>query len=501
MADLQAPIINWQVMKGDSKAGFSEQRILLIAQGSGTNPAKSIIEDIQPSEVVLLCGAGSMATRAYDRFRKFNKANEIDIITLEQPAGGTNPQGGFKVTGDAQENKTLNLNVGDDEFDVSVTVLKDDTPEQIAQKVVTAINEEFDTDEEGHLFSAQVDGSDATLALVDFGVKGEVGNGLTITVKNRVLGCQFTSIPFTGGAGAYDVDDILGSLKKRYQTVLFDGAMKFDDVEDWLQSRVNMSNTVKGGAGITMMNGDLATLKDFANSKNSRTMTVFGNCDEMKFNALPLLATAEFGAKRALRLTDGAVLGDLVVEAQEAFGGINKASLPYHNTPMSYDEPENELIIEQVQDLNDAGISLFVPATIGVVLGTVVTLYKYDNTGIEDGTFKYLNAMDTSLAVQEYLFVNSQKEFGQTRATGGDLVQGVAMTNTLSVKAYIVGLYADMVDMALTQGGSEALKSFKKNMTVSLDVASGIYSVYAPVAIVSQFRGLNGVIAISYDFK
>ena len=113
MADLQAPIINWQVMAGDSKAGFSEQRVLIIAQGSGTNTPKAPIQDIKESEVDELCGAGSLATRAYNRFRDFNKVNEVDIITLAEPTGGTKAQGGFKATGTAGENKTLNIKVGD----------------------------------------------------------------------------------------------------------------------------------------------------------------------------------------------------------------------------------------------------------------------------------------------------------------------------------------------------------------------------------------------------
>lgn len=500
MSDLQAPIINWQVMKGDSKAGFAEQRVLIIAQGSGENPAKKVISDIQPKEVEVLCGKGSLATRAYNRFYKYNKANEVDIITLEQPSDGTSAEGGLKVVGDAQDNATLRVSIGDDEYEVKATILKGDTADNIATKIAEAINAKFDVEEEGDLFKAEVDDEDTSLVTITFGIKGEVGNGLVAKVKNRLLGCKFTEIKFTGGAGAYDTDGVLAQLNKRYQTVLFDSAMDFDAVEEWLQSRVNMTNTVKGGIGITMKNGSLSEVKEFANSKNSRTMVVFGNLDEMKFNAMPLLAVAEFGAKRALRLTDGAVLGDLVLEAQEAYGGINKSSLPYHNTPMSYDEPDDEIIIEQAVDLNDAGVSLFVPATIGVVLGTVVTLYKYDNSGIEDNTFKYLNAMDTSYAVQEYLYVNCQKEFGQTRATGGDLVAGVSMTSELSVKAYIVGLYEDLVEYALAQGSDEALKSFKKRMTVSLDVATGFYNVFAPVAIVSQFRGLNGVVAISYEF-
>lgn len=500
MSDLQAPIINWQVMKGDSNAGFAEQRVLIIAQGSGTNAAKTVISDIQPAEVELLCGAGSMATRAYNRFYKYNKYNEVDVLTLEQPSDGTAAVGGVSVVGEALENATLKLSVADDEYEVYVTVLKGDDAEAVAAKVAEAINAKFNTVEQGNFIVAEVDGADAALVTMTFGVKGEVANGLTTSVKSRVLGLSFNAQPFTGGAGSYDMEGALVKLKKRYQTVLFDSAANFDELEEWLQSRVNMSNTVKGGIGISMMNGSLATVKEFANSKNSRTMVVLGNLDEMKYNAIPLLAATEFGAKRALRLTDGAILGDLVLEAQEAYGGINKSSLPYHNTPMSYDAPADELIIEQAIDLNDAGVSLFVPATIGVVLGTMVTLYKFDNSGIEDSAFKYLNAMDTSLAIQEYLFSNCQKEFGQTRATIGDLVAGVAMTNELAVKAYLVGLYQYMVDYALVQGGRDAVKAFKARLTVTLNSATGFYNVYAPVAIVSQFRGLNGVVAISYEF-
>ena len=495
MGQLQAPIINWQVMKGDSKAGFGEQRVLIIAQGSGDNTPKTLIEDIQKNEVESLCGAGSMAQMAYERFRKYNLANEVDIITLQEPSDGTKAQGGLKVTGTAGENKTLEFKLGDDEFVVYVTILKDQSAQTIANNIVSAINAK------DYPFTASIDGNDNSLVLIDFNIKGEVGNGLVVSLKNRVVGLQFTPIQFTGGAGAYDTDGIFDGITKRYQTVLFDKATPFDIVEEWLQSRINVTNTVLGGIGITMLNGGYSDVKSFAESKNSESMVVIGNVDEMKYNAIPLLAVAEVGAKRALRLTDGAVIGDLVLEAQEAYGGINKSSLPYHNTPISYDEPQGQLIIEQVQDLNDAGVSLFVPATIGVVLGSMVTLYKYDKAGIADDTFKFLNAMDTSFAIQEYLYNNTKKEFGQTRATGGDLVAGVAMTNELSVKAYIVGLYEDMVDMALVQGGAEAIKAFKKNLSVKLDVASGVYSVYAPCAIVSQFRGLNGVVAISYEFK
>lgn len=492
---LQAPIVNWQVKAGDSTAGFGEQRILIIAQGAGTATAKTLLQDVQQTEIIALCGDGSMATRAYNRIKQFNRVNEIDIITLTEPVAGTKAQGAINVTGTATENKTLNFKLGDDEFDVAVTIVSGDTDAVVAGKIINAINATT------YPFTASIDGVDTTLALINFDIKGEIANGLTAVIKNRVAGLSFSVTEFTGGAGAYDSAGILTPLTKRYQTVIFDSAMNFDYLEDWIEARVNTSNSILGGVAISMMNGDITTVKAFANTKNSKTMVLIGNISEMKINALPLLASAEIGAKRALRLSDGAVLGDLVVEAQEAFGGISKSSLPYHNTPMSYDEPLTQITIEQVQDLNGAGVSIIVPATIGVVLGSMVTLYKFDGTGTADSTFHFLNAVDTALAIQEYLFSNTKKEFGQTRATGGALVAGVAMTNALSVKAFIVGLYEDLVNYALVQGGADAVKSFKANLTVTLDSASGVYNVFAPCAIVSQFRGLNGVVAISYDFK
>ena len=221
----------------------------------------------------------------------------------------------------------------------------------------------------------------------------------------------------------------------------------------------------------------------------------------MRYTAIPLILAAEFAAKRALRMTDGAVLGDLVIEASEAYGGQEKASLPYHNTPMSYLPPSAEISLSDLTSANAQGLSFVVPSTTGTVMGSLRTLYKHDNSGVADVTFGFLNAVDTALSIQEYLFNNCKKEFGQTRATHGGLVEGVAMTNVLSVKSFIVGLYEDLVDLALTQGGAEAVKVFKHGLTVTLDSATGFYSVFAPVAIVSQFRGLNGTVAISYDFK
>jgi hypothetical protein len=55
----------------------------------------------------------------------------------------------------------------------------------------------------------------------------------------------------------------------------------------------------------------------------------------------------------------------------------------------------------------------------------------------------------------------------------------------VSVKSYIIGLYDDLVDMALAQGGKDAKAAFIRDLTVTLDAETGTYRVLAPIATVS----------------
>lgn len=493
MSDLQAPIINFQVKAGKSKAGFTGQRVLIIGHGNGTNASGSLIKDIQPNEVSELCGEKSLCRMAYVRFRNFNKVTPIDFITLKSNNGdGADEK--LTVSGAAKESKVIRISVLDDEYTVRVSIARGNTAAQIKAKIAAGIN----TLSDRTVMTASVDSSGAIITLAGIAAGSDsIGK---VKVLDRLLGVVFTSSIGDPSSGHIDTSGIFAQLTDRYQTIVFDSMTDLAGVDRYLTEQFNTSNAVNGGVGVVMRSGSISSLKTTYAPMNSKVITVLGNPSEMAVNAIPLLAATEFAAKRSLRLTDGAVLGDIVVEAQEAFGGINKSSLPYHNTPMSYFAPVDLIDIAQVEELNKSGITLMVPQDTGTVLGSVVTLYKKDGSGVEDKTFKYLNAVDTSLAVQEYLFNNCQKEFGQTRATGGSLVEGVAMTNALSVKAYVVGLYDSLVKMALTQGGADARKSFKRNLTVTLDPTSGVYKIFAPTAIVSQLRGIDGIIAISYTF-
>lgn len=497
MSDLQAPIINFQVKAAKSKTGFTPQRALLIGKigDDGTATDAELISDIQPALVETLLGGKSIAYKAYARFRKFNKSTPIDVFTIKDKKNSTTAkaaEGTLTVTGTCLEDATLRISLGDDGYIIDVPVLTGDTADDVATKIVAIPST---------MMTGVVDGTLKSKIKYTMAFEGTSGNGAWVTVPVGALGLKFTGTKFAGGVDDVTPSTAFTNSKVRYQTVIFDKLMPSNKVSDWLDERFNSANIILGGVGFLVDQGSLATLKTKWKAINTKTLTVIANADEMRYSALPLILAAEFAAKRALRMTDGAVLGDLVIEASEAYGGQEKASLPYHNTPMSYLPPSDEISLSDLTSANADGLSFVVPSTTGTVMGSLRTLYKYDGAGVADKTFGFLNAVDTALSVQEYLFNNCKKEFGQTRATHGGLVEGVAMTNVLSVKSFIVGLYEDLVDLALTQGGAEAVKIFKHGLTVTLDSATGFYSVFAPVAIVSQFRGLNGTIAISYDFK
>ena len=496
MSDLQAPIINFQVKGAKSKAGFSPQRALLIVKVDDDASASDAhyISDLEIATAPNILGAKSIALKAFKRFRKYNKATTIDIWALKDKKNSTTAKAAMaslQVTGTSLEDVTLRISMGDDGYISYVPIVTGDTGEKVAEKIIKITNE---------MMTGVVDSTTKSKINYTMSAKGAWGNGANIRVLAGVSGLLFSSTSMAGGVDDFTVSDGFTKLTHRYQTVVFDKLTPAKTVYDWLDLRFNSPNAVNGGVGFMVDMGTVSNLKTTWGAVNSKCLTVIGNPDEMPLNAVDILLASEFAAKRALRMTDGEVLGDLVIDATEAFGGMEKASLPYHNTPMSYEQPINEISLDDLKKLNAAGVSIVVPATIGMVMGSLRTTYKVNGSGVADATFGFLNAVDTSLAVQEYLFNNCKKEFGQTRATHGDLVQGQSMTNALSVKSYIVSLYQDLADLTLAQGGADAEKAFKNGLTVTLDSTTGFYSVFAPVAIVSQFRGLNGVIAISYNF-
>ncbi len=98
--------------------------------------------------------------------------------------------------------------------------------------------------------------------------------------------------------------------------------------------------------------------------------------------------------------------------------------------------------------------------------------------------------LDTSTSVREFMFNNLKARYSQSRLTEGDLQPGRNMANQASIEAFLDSLYIILSgdEWVLVQAGESALKFFKENRSVSLDLLTGTVTVNMQVPIVVGLR-------------
>lgn len=491
--NLTDPKTSFLIKSGAGQTEISDQKVLIIAEAEGTSSPKEIVKNPLLSKVNTLLGTTSMATVAYKRFREINRYTQVDIMPLENPQGGSPPKSIITLSGTATESKDLFLRIADDSFKVKIPISNGDVDTVVATKIAEAVNEAKLP------FSSNVEANNKEVG-ISFLINGVVNHDLVV-LNSEIEGLTIMSAVFSGGDGSFDTDDIFENVFDRYQTIVFDASIQLETVVQFLEARFNVENEVLSGIGVTVLQGDESELSEKADSLNSKVLVAFANLDEMKTNAIPLLLATEFTAKRTLRLTDDAYLGNLVINPEESYGGLEKASLPYHNTPMSYLATTNRVSLITVENLMKKGLSFLANQKDHSVLKSIVTTYKTDPSGQEDLTFKYLNYVDQAMIIQEYYFKSSKSRFAQTRATQGDLKSGRAITNALSVKGYLKEWYLDLARATIVQDGKAAMAWFERNLSVKLNSIGGVYSVSIRVPLTSQFREMKGIIFINFDIN
>ena len=326
-------------------------------------------------------------------------------------------------------------------------------------------------------------------------------NGTKI-FTNSVVG--LTTTDFTGGVSVTLTDVLDTLLTSRYHSVIFDYALGSESITDMLQGRRNLTNDIKDGVGFTTINTDITTAETDLALLNFQTLVQFYNLDEMKYDFFPLQATAEIVAIRALRLTTDANIADYII-GNETFGGMNKASLPYFNTPLTFGKPTGVLTEAQLVSLNDVGGSTFTCVGTSAKLSEVLTTYKRDNAGNNDVSWKYLNYVDSMSTIREFFVSNLRSKYSQTRMTDGNLIAGISITNKGAVKAFLVKLYSLLADkgtsyqVGITRSGLG--NYFVDNLIIEDDLATGKVTFQCKVPIVVQLRTINGSIEEILDLK
>jgi hypothetical protein len=111
-----------------------------------------------------------------------------------------------------------------------------------------------------------------------------------------------------------------------------------------------------------------------------------------------------------------------------------------------------------------------------------------------------MNYVDTSSQAREYYFNNLKSRFAQSRLTTGDVIKGRDMANDLTIRAYCEKLYLDLSgpDFVLLQTGETAVKFYKDNLSIVLDLATGKATITMTVPLVTQLREIVATMKIAF---
>lgn len=350
---------------------------------------------------------------------------------------------------------------------------------------------------------------------------GTWGNDFALSVEGNVRG--LTPVVQNYEDGSLDPDlanvfDVIGD--RRYQTIVWPYPDTLGELQSLLDPRFNADNAILDGIGITAKPDTLANTLAYLTPLNDQNLTVITDKKEVDPPSTPsfygssqleisAVKSSEFGAIRALRLTDGASIARFVNANNgplDSFGGPALASKPYFNTPT----PDLPLIgtgkgwgENEIEQLHDAGGSVFGKNTAGnvAIMGEIVTTYLNDSAGNPDVSFKYMNYVDTASNAREYFFNNLKARFAQSRLTEGDVLRGRDMVNALTIINYCEKLYQDLTgpDFVLLQAGEKARDLFRANISVDLDLAAGRATVQMVTPLVTQLREILVAMKIAFS--
>lgn len=510
---ISQPNVNVAIVPATVAVENTAQKILYVGQKSAAGSAisgaleENILNDNSEDS---LFGPTSMMAGMIRAGKKVNKVTIMDAISLDDNVGGVAATGTITVTGTASGAGTFVVVVGSEKnHSLSIAVADTDTPTIIGDAIVAAVVADTDIP----VTAANVTGA-VTFTAVN---KGTLGNDIGLSVSGSAADVSMATVAMASGAtdpALTGIFDVIG--EKRYQTIIWPYAADVSELTTLLDARFNVDNLVQDGVGIAAIQDSLSNHLSRLGALNSQSLVEIVDKTEADTNykaasqfELSPVKSSEFGAIRALRLTDGASISQFVISTNgplDAFGGPALASKPYFNTTT----PNLPLIATghgwnstEIGQLFDAGGSILGQNTAGnaSVAGEIVTTYKTDSAGNPDISFKYLPYVDTASNAREYFFNNLKSRFAQSRLTEGDVLPGRDMANDLTIINFCEKLYQDLsgTDFVLLQAGEPALKFFKDNISVVLDLANGKATIQMTVPLVTQLREIVATMKIAFS--
>lgn len=513
------PIVSGQVLSANQTQTATDVRALIIAPKlpAGTATADAILENILNDATVWDDGFGedSVAASMTRAFREVNTGRvqtRLDVVPVDD-AAGTKATGEVAVSGTATEDGTLVVNVTSESnktpYSFSITISNTDTATAVGAAIESALNAEAK-------LPVTALNTTGTVALTAKHF-GTVGNAVGLSISGTVAGLTFTLTGMSGGATDPSLTSAINAIQdKRYQIIMVPSGWDISALKTELESRWVADNKVLDGHLFQAKTDSFANLLSFGNAENSKHTTFMGfekttianEYDAPEFFALDYAMAAYVGGIIAFRLTEDTLIGNILAStvnaSRDVFGGSHSASLPFHNTLVSTLDPsdQNGFTDTEIQQLKDAGVSVLGnnQADTAVVLGSIMTANKTDNSGNPDVTFEFLNGKLTDSLVREIFFNNYKATYSQSRLKRGSLKAGYLATNVSAIRAFNNRVYTDLEDIELVDSGAEARAFFDDNQTVEIeDFAAGKVFISLEYQRVGQLRQIDFTVQPNLD--
>lgn len=521
---ISKPTVNISLVSANNVLGVATRRNLIVCQtpNATVNALLPDLQDMRQAELDHFLGTSSYSRVMVQKWLDANRIGnnvgaKLDMITLLDGVAATAATKTITIVGTATAAGDMSISVLSSElYKKTITIASGDDETAIADAITAAYLATVAP------FTVDNTAGVVTVTATDLGT---IGNDYGIEIKNVPVGVtSVTLADGVTGAGppiVTDVMDLVGT--RRYQGVVWpsDLIASVAEVTDFLDDRFNVSNDILDGVAFVGEANTLSLAKSIAAAQNSQSLVYMGNALSVGKEVWPTTAIAKIGPEvlhpvdfttaafmgiRARRLSDGASIGSQVIAtaANDQFGGIATASLPYFNTPLtSVPVTDSVDVFDSAEqaELVGSGFSVVGPnrTLTETLAGTVVTAYKLDDAGNEDVSFKYLNYVDTASVCREFIFNNFKSIFAQSRLTDGDLIAGRSMENAQSLKAVFKRLLDILKDNALVRDGRTADQIVDANLFVTLNLAGRSATINAVLPIVTQLETINMPLQLTFE--
>jgi len=521
---VNTPIVRFENLPAAVQTTLEQERLLIIGQktSAGTAIEGELYTGLEQGLTFeTLAGKNSIGAAMIRAAQEMIEVSEIkpqiNAIFFNDAGSSVAAIGHIIFTGTtADVDKTIYVTVGDAEkHRYKLDIKTGDTPTVIGGYLVTAI-----TADDTSPVTAINTAGDVALTAVN---KGAEGNKLTLQIEGYVAGISLSITQPTGGSLTPTITSVFTTIANiRMQRTVMPETYDIDAFVNFLETRWLPTPTgiIKDGALIVVLTDTLANLKSSTVAANKKSVALLpnkpvnllpvGNADLLVVGSahvqMNYVIATKIAAISSLRLTPAAEIADYtdaVLSSRDNFGGIHISTLPYHNTPLPgvpLADKRNVWSEEDTLELLDAGYGIFGNNTenTAVLIGDVVTRYKTNAFGKEDVSYKYLNYLDQSSVVREYMTVKLKERFKQYRLTTGKLIPEWNMANEGSVKSECIKLYGELADAAIMIAGTDAKQLFVNNLTVTINEALGRATVRMVNPAITQFLEITGFIELVF---